>query len=247
VGKLILANHGNRSSSNLIVPKKGILAFLKERERNDRCGVISKLSKGDMIPTGEKIIRGRGIYPVFYEIDEPEIFRQVQNFCEGHVSYWDLHKSFNQSLEGGREFFLRHGKRDRNIWVAPYSVAFSSKSGACLETAIAVQLTAQQYSISFLVIGLLLPAHDGQRLPSPGHLPWQPIHAYNLILERGRWYLFDAAFPVSEKSQMIIEVSGIKETRRELLSPLEDNRRYFLYSYWASRYRKNDAIPAPSF
>lgn len=133
-----------------------------------------------------------------YEIDDPEIFRQLGNFQEGYVPYGHIYRTLRHA-GGIRDLFAHEGKKCGTKLVIPFSKIMDSKIGECLEKSILVQLAAQKGRESFLIKGVL------EQNCEAGN----DYHAYNVVFKEGAPFLVDAQNPIINDTEVIPYIAPI--------------------------------------
>ena len=149
-----------------------IMEYLVGLARTHPHKVVARLSKGSTVQKGSSAI---------YEIDNPDIDRQLGTFPEGTVPYGPIHRALKPSVNKTMSLF--EGRP-----IVPFSAAFNAGTGECLEKAVLVQLSAQRGRNSFLINGAL--AQDGEM-----GVDW---HAYNVIFRDGKPFLVDVQNPLAK-------------------------------------------------
>jgi len=187
---------------------------------------VSRTAPSIVMPrldTGTLVLRNR-LYETFYEIDDTEICRRLNS--QEAIPYRAIHKTLTSSTDKIDELFAREGvQRGRNR-VLPFSSAFESGFGACLEKAILIQLATQKRNDCFLVNGILLKGESGYDMSA---------HAYNVLFINNQMpVLIDAENPLIDEAgnkiiPYIVPITSINE-RGEFQVPLglRQNRTYAL-------------------
>ena len=145
-----------------------------------------------------------------YIIDDPDIDRRLGEFSEGAIPYGPIHRTLRNSQSG--IFAVFNGSSE-----APFSRAYESGVGECLEKSILVQLFAQRDRVSFLINGGL--TEEGV----VGVVP----HAYNVVFKDGTPFLVDTQNPLAKDETgkithpYIAPILGIKEGDCDFVVPQE--------------------------
>lgn len=147
--------------------------------------VKTQLEKGSLVEKSSGLA---------YEIDDPEIIRELAGNQTGKIAMGPVYRALKPSRDGIWNMFhsdgvtIRDGKR-----VIPYSRAFRAGLGECSEKAIAIQLSAQASGMECHLINGSIGEDDDSLMFDP--------HAFNIIYdEKGGLFIVDAENPVRVNS-----------------------------------------------
>lgn len=157
-----------------MIKQEKIYEYLQEITASHPHIAIARINKSDMV---------RKSMGLEYEIDDIDIDKNLGDFPEGAIPYGPIHRELESSP--GRIMRL-FGNRSR----IPFSQAYNSKVGECLEKAILVQLAGQRNRATFLIHGAL--AQDNE--------VGVELHAYNILFKNGSPFLIDAQNPLGKDS-----------------------------------------------
>lgn len=152
--------------------------------------VGSRLEKGFLV---------RRTFGTFYEIDNPNIDRNLGNYVKGKVPTRAIYERLKpnpvetQKIAGGRN-------------ITPFSEVFNRGVGQCTEKSILVQLAAQRGGDSFIISGAM----------SEGDDPVLSFHTYNIVFRDGKAHLVDAENPIAIDPQFIpyiLEIVSLNNKR----------------------------------
>lgn len=183
-----------------MITSENLIQYLEDLAGQHPNKIIAKLTKGS------KVQKSSGLS---YEIDDPEIDRRLGDFPEGTLPYGPIHRALRDSPSGIWSLF-------NGQFEAPFSRAYESGFGECLEKAILVQLAAQRSGPSFLIKGSL--AVNGQYVES---------HGYNLIFKNKIPLLVDVQNPLAKNKNgeitnpYIAPILGIDGINGDFIVPPE--------------------------
>jgi hypothetical protein len=153
-----------------MIKREEIKPYLKNIERKHPNIVMNRLKKGSLVQKS---------FGLKYQIEDPDIDRQLGDFPKGAVPYAAIYKEMEPSMGKILQLF----SSNKTI---PFSSAFEAKLGQCLEKAILVHLAAQRNRDSFLINGVLGLEDEVGVEP----------HAFNVVYKDGEPFLVDAQNPL---------------------------------------------------
>lgn len=155
------------------------------------------------INSGDRISLNLSGNSFVYEIDDPEIYKELGSFNSDLDFYLQLHILFE--TRNLHHFSLFPPNGNQGPIVTPFSTAVRRRIGECLEKALLIQLAKQDNTDTFFVKGLL--KHESMR----GVIP----HAFNIVYYDGNPFLIDAENPM-------IVINGDKRTTVPYFVPVID-------------------------
>jgi len=174
--------------------------------------VIRKLDNKSIIQRGSD---------QFYEIDDSDIDKKLGDFPDGAIPYAAIHSAF-ASFDDEEVSALFKGSKQ-----VPFSKAYKSRLGLCLEKAILTQLSAQRGRDSFLINGLI--SEDSDNVVG--------YHSYNVVFKDKKPFLVDTQNPLEKDSKeriirpYIIPILDLVSEYREFILPndLRNKRKYSIF------------------
>ena len=180
--------------------------------------IFTNLKQGDIIPKSGGLA---------YLIDDVTLPNKLENHIPGTVPYKQICNKFSGGKQEILEMFDKHGSKQNDITIMPYSKAFEENIEECVGRAILTQLCAQTNRKSYYINGLIC-------IPEEGIEPLTD-HGFNIIIKDEIPHLVDTTNPILNKEKnslkpCIIPILDIKECGEIILdSKPKDNRKYFLF------------------
>jgi hypothetical protein len=181
-----------------MINEKELKQYLRNLGKKYPQQVIDKLDVGSKVEKSLKLT---------YEIDNPNIDKNLGNFPKGA----DPYEAINKSLKNSKSEIIKAFNGAREI---PFSKIYGLGIGQCLEKAILVQLAAQRGRDSFLINGYL---GEGGPIDCP--------HSYNVVFKDEKSFLIDTHNPLKDSNgkmqPYIAPILGIEGDYCDFIVPEE--------------------------
>lgn len=167
----------------------------------------------EKINVGDYIEKSMGF---FYEIDDLEIYKQLEGYKEGSIPYGPIHYELKSDFSGIMNLFEKEGYKKDGKKVLKFSKVVKAGLGQCLEKAVLSHLATQTHRDSFFVNGALSMKEE-----------FTENHAYNLVELNSKLHLTDIENPlrVDENKKIthpyVAPIDGINIKLGRFLVPAE--------------------------
>ena len=181
--------------------------ILNDFEKKNPNAVKRRINQGDLI---EKSLG------LSYEIDDLEIYKQLQGFKEGSVPYGPVHYALKSDANAIRNLFEKEGYTKKDKKVLKFSKVVKAGLGQCLEKAILSHLATQNQRDSFFINGALSLGEE-----------FAENHSYNVVYFNEKPHLIDIENPlrVDENKKIThpyaAPIDGINVKLNRFLVPLD--------------------------
>jgi len=183
-----------------MIDQSDLMPYLEHVGENNPHHVLKKINKGDLVK--KSIVFG-------YIIDDADIDKRLGDFPEGAIPYGPIYRALKFLPEEVFDLF-------RMSSIIPFSDAYNTGIGECLEKSILAQLSAQRGRNSFLISGVL-EVNGGSA----------EAHAYNVVFKDELPSLLDVTNPLAIDScgkiirPYIAPILGINEKTSNIILPEE--------------------------
>ena len=190
--------------------------YLSQINRNTSHKVYPRLNKGDLVQKA-------GL--TYYEIDDPQIFKNLGDFAPGAVPFGEIYRRLKPRKTEIMKMFDKKGTKRDGKTVLPYSKIFQSNIGECVEKSILAQLAAQESRDSFLINGLIGFDND----------VGVDYHAFNVIYKEEKPFLVDVTNPLaSDDDRKVLQsyiapLTGIENGEFVVPEEWKQGRIYYLF------------------